>query len=107
MQCVGIISNDLDAAIRAMFRVGGEQKRIITADSLAKAAYAAAGLGSAYDAAIADIQCCRLTQNQYTHCNWYDCDWAISSSGLDTVLDFYLIFLVDWRSTIMRYSKTE
>jgi len=48
-----------------------------------------------------------LTQNQYTHCNWYDCDWAISSSGLDTVLDFYLIFLVDWRSTIARYSKTE
>jgi hypothetical protein len=86
-RCVAVINGDLDAAIRAILRERGEQKRIGKADSLAKLAYVDAGLGSYYCAAISDMHWCRLIRNQYAHCNWYDtpaegvCFFDFRSSG--------------------------
>jgi hypothetical protein len=70
--CVDAATNDLDAAIRKLFGIRGEAKRIKMADSLMKGAYTAAGLGSKYKTTMAKMDWCRTVRNQYAHCNWYD-----------------------------------
>jgi hypothetical protein len=70
--CVAAVTNDLDSAIKALFGVRGEQRRIKTADSMMKASYVSAGLGSKYKRTIANMDWCRTVRNQYAHCSWYD-----------------------------------
>jgi hypothetical protein len=70
--CVAATTNDLDAAIKKLFRTRGEMNRIKTADSMMTARYISAGLETKYRRTIANMDWCRTVRNQYAHCNWYD-----------------------------------
>jgi hypothetical protein len=70
--CVAATTNDLDAAIKKLFRTRGEKNRIKTADSMMTARYISAGLGTKYRRTLANMDWCRTVRNQYAHCNWYD-----------------------------------
>lgn len=70
--CVGAATQRLDDAVRALFGVRGERKRIELADSMMRQAYVAVGFEQKYLIAIAGIHWCREVRNQYAHCHWYD-----------------------------------
>jgi hypothetical protein len=70
--CVAATTGDLDGAIKGLFGIRGEQRRIQTADKMMRSAYASAGLTSKYRRTIANMHWCRTVRNQYAHCNWYD-----------------------------------
>ncbi len=46
--CVAATTGDLDGAIKKLFRMRGENKRIKTADSMMKRPYTSVGLASKY-----------------------------------------------------------
>jgi hypothetical protein len=70
--CLAATTDDLSAAIKRLFGIRGEYKRIKTADAMMKASYASAGLASKYNHVIGNMDWCRTVRNQYAHCNWYD-----------------------------------
>jgi hypothetical protein len=70
--CVAATTGDLDGAIKKLFGVRGEYKRIKTADLMMKGAYASVGLASKYNRTMKNMNWCRTVRNQYSHCNWYD-----------------------------------
>ena len=70
--CVASVGHNPDDAIRALFGVRGEWKRIEKADSMMRSAYVSAGLEQKYVYAIEGIHWCREVRNQYAHCHWYD-----------------------------------
>jgi hypothetical protein len=70
--CLAAVTDDLDAAIKKLFGMRGELRRIKCADAIMKASYASAGLASKYSRAMANMDWCRTVRNQYAHCNWYD-----------------------------------
>jgi hypothetical protein len=70
--CVAEATDDLNGAIKKLFSIRGEQKRIETADKMMKTYYASVGLASKYNRTIANMHWCRKVRNQYAHCNWYD-----------------------------------
>jgi hypothetical protein len=65
------INEDLDGAIKALFRVRGEERRISAADTRMKQQFIVAGLAAPYQAALCDMDWCRQIRNQYAHCHWY------------------------------------
>jgi hypothetical protein len=69
--CVWAATGNLDAAIKALFRVRGEDNRIKKAVSMAKDYYAAAGLAETFNSVIEDLHWCRQIRNQYAHSQWY------------------------------------
>jgi hypothetical protein len=70
--CVAATTDDLEGAIKRLFGIQGERKRIKTAHSMMNAAYARAGLASKYNCVMANMHWCRTVRNQYAHCHWYD-----------------------------------
>jgi hypothetical protein len=76
--CVAATTDDLNGAIKRLFGIRGESKRIKIADSMMKASYAAAGLASKYNRTMKNMDWCRELRNQYAHCNWY----CTSAEGL-------------------------
>jgi hypothetical protein len=70
--CVVATTDDLDGAIKKLFSVRGEKKRVETAHQMMRTFYASAGLASKYNGTIANMHWCREVRNQYAHCNWYD-----------------------------------
>lgn len=71
MQCVHLVSGDLDRAVRALYGERGEKKRIIQARQYSEAAFSSIGLAAQYAATFDDIDWCRAIRNQYAHCAWY------------------------------------
>jgi hypothetical protein len=69
--CVVAATNDLDGAIKTLFGVRGEKRRIDMADEMMGTHYDSAGLGPKHQAAIANMHWCREVRNQYAHCQWY------------------------------------
>jgi hypothetical protein len=58
--CLAATTNDLNAAIKRLFGIRGEYKRIKTADSMLKASYASAGLASAFSHSLGhELTCSR------------------------------------------------
>ena len=73
MNCVQVArSNDLNATLKAMFRVRGETNRIDIADGLGRAAYVAVNLEAEFDSMIAVIKHCLRIRNKYAHAFWHD-----------------------------------
>lgn len=70
--CVAMGINNLDVAIKVMFRARGETQRIEVADALARPSYHALGMGPIFNEAIADMRYCLKIRNQFAHCHWHD-----------------------------------
>jgi hypothetical protein len=69
--CIGVATGDLDGAIRRVFSLRGAEKRIEWAENAAKDFYTKAGVGSAFEEVISDMDYCREIRNQYAHCYWF------------------------------------
>jgi hypothetical protein len=75
MNCVQVgRACDLNATLKAMFRVRGETNRIDVADGLGRVAYVAVNLSSEFDAMITAIRQCLRFRNKYAHAIWHDPD---------------------------------
>jgi len=72
MDCVHVARDDLDATLKAMFRVRGETQRIGVADALGRHTYRKLKLDTEFGMAIGNMRFCLKIRNQYAHCNWYD-----------------------------------
>lgn len=72
--CVRTTLNDRHRALREMFGVRGETRRIEKASELMRDAYVTARLTVPYEAAIDAMNHCRDIRNQYAHCHWADDD---------------------------------
>jgi hypothetical protein len=73
VNCVQVArSFDLNATLKAMFRVRGETNRIDIADGLGRAAYVAVNLTAEFDAMIAALKHCLRIRNKYAHAYWHD-----------------------------------
>lgn len=72
MHCVKVVNDNLDVALKAMFRSRGETQRIQVADALGRQQYKNIGLGTEFEMAIGSMTICKNIRNQYAHCNWWD-----------------------------------
>jgi hypothetical protein len=73
MNCVQVARQfDLNATLKAMFRVRGETNRIDIADGMGRAPYVAVGMATEFDAMIAAIKHCLRIRNKYAHAYWHD-----------------------------------
>jgi hypothetical protein len=70
--CVSQVIDDLDLAIKAMFRSRGEKQRLDVADAIGRKPYVGLGLENEFSEAIGGAHFCRKVRNQYAHCNWHD-----------------------------------
>jgi hypothetical protein len=66
--CLAATTNDLDGAIKSLFRERGGESRIRAADTRMKQQFIAAGLAAPYQVALCDMDWCRQIRNQMTHC---------------------------------------
>jgi len=69
-RCVAAALDDDDGAIKALFRLRGEQARISVADALMRQRYLYHGIDAQYCETIANMQFCRKIRNNYSHCHW-------------------------------------
>ena len=70
--CVmGVNKNNVDQAVRALYKDRGEWRRIENAKTIIGPLYIKAGLQREYAQCISDLDHCRLIRNQYAHCQWY------------------------------------
>jgi hypothetical protein len=72
MHCAKAVREDLDTALKAMFRTRGNGPRIDVADALARQAYHALGVGTQYEMAVGAVRYCLRIRNLYAHCTWWD-----------------------------------
>jgi hypothetical protein len=73
-------SFDLNATLKAMFRVRGESNRIDIADGLGRTAYVAVNLETEFDSMIAAMKHCLRIRNKYAHAYWHDPTWERRSA---------------------------
>jgi hypothetical protein len=74
MHCVHVVRDDLDASLKAMFRVRSESSRIDIADALGRGPYHALDLGTQFEMSIAAMRHCLKIRNNYSHCHWHNYD---------------------------------
>ena len=70
--CVAMGIDNLDAAIKQMFGVRGETKRVNIAEQLGKPAYQKVGLSKEFDETIAAMRHCLAIRNQFAHAYYHD-----------------------------------
>lgn len=71
-RCLSAALGDSNTAFKTMYRIRGEEQRILIADALMRSAFEKADLKAPYCEAIADTGWCRTIRNQYAHCHWID-----------------------------------
>ena len=62
--------HDYQTAIRTLFRLRGEDSRILIGDGLMRIRYIDIGLENAYKEMLGAIRYCKSVRNQYAHCHW-------------------------------------
>jgi hypothetical protein len=86
LNCVQMATGDFDAALKALFRIRGEARRIEAGEKLAAPIYTSLGLAPDFGEAIAAMRHCRLIRNQYAHCQWWnDADGRFVFANLEDV----------------------
>ena len=68
--CVAAVVKDTNTAMRTVFRIRGEDARILTVDALIRPSYYSAGLTDQYNEMIGAYRWCKKTRNQFAHCHW-------------------------------------
>jgi hypothetical protein len=71
MQCVHLVSGDLDGAVRALYGKRGERKRVLNARKQSAPVFGSIGLAPQHRETFGDMDWCRAIRNQYAHCAWY------------------------------------
>ncbi|MEX1108801.1 MAG: hypothetical protein WEC00_07830 [Dongiaceae bacterium] len=71
-QALGEAIDNMDGALRAIYRMRSEQQRIDAADALMRRKYEQAGLSNEYSRTLGAIRQCRKIRNQFAHCHWVD-----------------------------------
>lgn len=69
---VVVATGDFDSALRKMFGIRSEFKRIIAAEKLALPEYQRLKLATDFEKALAVIRYCLKIRNQYAHWVWWD-----------------------------------
>lgn len=72
LNCVQVVREDFDAALKAMFRVRGETNRINIADGLGLDRYRRLELATEFSQAIDAMRHCVKIRNQFAHCVYWD-----------------------------------
>lgn len=72
MHCAKAVRDNLDLALKAMFRGRGNSQRIDIADAIARQPYVDLGLAAEFDTAIAEVRVCLRIRNLYAHCTWWN-----------------------------------
>ena len=68
--CVSQMIDDLDVAIKALFRTRGESQRIDIADALARGKLKPGKFRTCFEETIGHMRHCLKIRNQYAHCIW-------------------------------------
>ena len=93
MLCVIAIRNDLNMALKTMYRIRGEAERIRVADGLSRQYFHAIKLGTPFEMTIGAMDHCRKIRNQYSHCVWYgDGSGFVKFSPLDEMAREHEVF---------------
>lgn len=71
MHCVSVRRKDLDLALKTMFRVRGESKRIDLADALGRLEYRSLGIESLFDDALNAMRYSLRIRNKFAHSYWH------------------------------------
>lgn len=66
-----IVDDDLDTALRALFRLRSEGQRLDVADAMVRKWLKEQGLEREYTKAFAAMQRCKSIRNNYAHCTWF------------------------------------
>lgn len=69
---VAALTGNLDATVKAMYRVRGELPRLKIADALAGSALADTDLAEVFRATFDAVDRCRAIRNSYAHAHWFD-----------------------------------
>lgn len=72
MTLVAAILDDIDTALKVMFRTRGESQRIQIADALARQKLPEGKFRDRFTEAVSDTHHCLKIRNQYAHCQWLD-----------------------------------
>jgi hypothetical protein len=72
MNCVQVATGDFDGALRKMFGVRSETKRINAAEKLGLPEYMRLKLSTDFEKAIRVVRYCLKIRNQYAHWVWWD-----------------------------------
>lgn len=84
--CVVAATGNFDKALKTMFRIRGETRRIDSAVNLAADRYAALGLTKEFERAIAAMRYCLQIRNQFSHWVWWDDNTGkLAFANLETI----------------------
>jgi len=72
MHCVQVVRDELDTALKVMFRARGETARIDIADALGRQHYDSLNLGTEFSMSVSDARWCMKVRNKFAHCTWHD-----------------------------------
>lgn len=70
--CIAMGIDDLDMALKAMFRPRGETSRIDIAEAMGQKVYTSLALSKPFDEAIGAMRFCLKLRNRYAHSHFYD-----------------------------------
>lgn len=82
---VGQMIDNVDVALKVMFRAPGENARILLADALARSTLPGGKTRTLFEQTIAGMHVCRKIRNHYAHSNWgHDADglWFVDVSEM-------------------------
>nr|WP_314469846.1 hypothetical protein [uncultured Sphingomonas sp.] len=71
-RAVAALTGNLDATVKAMYRVRGELPRLKIADALSGSALADAEHAEVFRATLDAVNRCRAIRNSYAHAHWFD-----------------------------------
>jgi hypothetical protein len=72
LNCVQVATGDFNAALKTLFRIRGEARRITEGEKLGAPVYKRLGLTADFGEAIGAMRHCRMIRNQYAHCQWWN-----------------------------------
>jgi hypothetical protein len=72
LHCISTVRDDLDTALKIMFRDYGETRRLNVADSFGRQYFNAYQLGTEFAMAMGAARHCLKIRNQFAHCSLYD-----------------------------------
>jgi hypothetical protein len=85
ISCIGaVLDDDMDRALRILFRVRGEGARIEVSDAILRPAFAKVGLAPKWSHAVGAMRVCKNIRNQFAHCHWQMLGGQLKFMDLDT-----------------------
>lgn len=83
--CLGAALRSLEAAVRTLYRLRGEDSRLQVADALMREHFHSVDLKNEYEAMLGAIRWSKSLRNQYAHCHWIAYGDGLFFTDLDKV----------------------